>query len=309
MSGAAATAELLLPAWRTLGADSASTWLLTTPGLLVGAALLIAVGLFLMFQYERKRWWVGIALGLSGLLVLVSRIETLSGIGQSTVFWSLAALTVGSAVATITSRNPVYCAIWFAVSLLGTGALFLLQGAQFLGVATVVVYAGAIVVTFLFVLMLAQPGGHAYYDRIHWGAGPTFLAILTGSAMFGAITLAVSALPGGQGTVSGLDVDAALASKANAEPRELVISGRDTRVTELDSLPDGLPNESESAGPSDNSPEDHQHVAELGGQLFARHLVAVEVAGTLLLAALIGAVAIVIQGKAPAGGEGGPGHE
>ena len=50
-------------------------------------------------------------------------------------------------------------------------------------------------------------------------------------------------------------------------------------------------------------------MAELGGQLFTRHLVAIEVAGTLLLVALIGAVAIVIQGRPPEGGEGGPSHE
>ncbi len=54
-------------------------------------------------------------------------------------------------------------------SLLGTAGLFLFQGAQFLSIATVAVYAGAIVVTFLFVLMLAQPEGHAFYDRIGWG--------------------------------------------------------------------------------------------------------------------------------------------
>ncbi len=46
--------------------------------------------------------------------------------------------------------------------------LFLYDGAQFLGVATIVVYAGAILVTFLFVLMLAQPEGQAAYDRVSW---------------------------------------------------------------------------------------------------------------------------------------------
>ena len=72
--------------------------------------------------------------------------------------------------ATVTFRNPVYCAIWFGLSLLGTAGLFLFHGAQFLAVATVVVYAGAILVTFLFVLMLAQPEGQASYDRVSWEA-------------------------------------------------------------------------------------------------------------------------------------------
>ena len=87
----------------------------------------------------------------------------------------------------MTFRSPVYCAIWFALSLLGTAALFLFQGAQFLGVATIVVYAGAILVTFLFVLMLAQPEGDAFYDRISWEG---LLAASTGALMVGgALTL------------------------------------------------------------------------------------------------------------------------
>ncbi len=58
----------------------------------------------------------------------------------------------------------------------------MLQDAQFLGVATVVVYAGAILVTFLFVLMLANPGGNAYYDRVSWEG---FLSAATGSLLVG----------------------------------------------------------------------------------------------------------------------------
>ena len=49
-------------------------------------------------------------------------------------------------------------------------AIFMLQGAQFLGVATIVVYAGAILVTFLFVLMLAQPRGNAYLRPCELGS-------------------------------------------------------------------------------------------------------------------------------------------
>ncbi len=59
------------------------------------------------------------------------------------MFWVLAGVTLMSAGATITFRSPVYCAVWFALSLLGTAGLFLVQGAQFLAVATIVVYAGS----------------------------------------------------------------------------------------------------------------------------------------------------------------------
>src|SRR6266513_5930148 len=99
--------------------------------------------------------------------------------------WLLALVTLAGAVATVSSQSPVYSAIWFATSLLGTAGLFFFNGAQFLGVATVVVYAGAIVVTFLFVIMLAQPEGHSAYDRITWGGLPKVLAIVTAGLVVG----------------------------------------------------------------------------------------------------------------------------
>src|SRR6202008_5110718 len=69
------------------------------------------------------------------------------------------------AVLTITSRNPIYSALWFALVVLATAGLFLLAGASFLAAGTIIVYAGAIIVTFLFVIMLAQMEGKAIYDR------------------------------------------------------------------------------------------------------------------------------------------------
>ncbi len=80
-------------------------------------------------------------------------------------FYAFALAAVAGAVLTITSRNPVYSALWFAAVVLSTSGLFLLAGAQFLAAGTVIVYAGAIIVTFLFVIMLAQMEGRALYDR------------------------------------------------------------------------------------------------------------------------------------------------
>src|SRR5436190_14120186 len=97
----------------------------------------------------------------------------------------MAGMTIVSAVGAVTMRSPVYCAIWFALTLLGTAGLFFFQGAQFLGVATIVVYAGAILVTFLFVLMLCNPEGHALYDRISWEAG---MSAVTGALLVGLLS-------------------------------------------------------------------------------------------------------------------------
>src|SRR5512135_1390694 len=89
-----------------------------------------------------------------------------AGPSLSSLFYYLFSFaSVAGAVLTITARNPVYSALWFAAVVLATSGLFLLAGAQFLAAGTVIVYAGAIIVTFLFVIMLAQMEGKAVYDR------------------------------------------------------------------------------------------------------------------------------------------------
>ena len=124
-----------------------------------------------------------IALGLGA-----SQVPRLSDWTADGVFLILAAVTVVSAAAAVTFRSPLYCAIWFGQSLLGTAGLFFLTGAQFLAVATVVVYAGAILVTFLFVLMLAQPEGKAAYDRVSWEA---LLSAATGIVIVGVLSMTI----------------------------------------------------------------------------------------------------------------------
>ena len=83
----------------------------------------------------------------------------------SLFFYAFSLAAVAGGLLTITTRNPIYSALWFASVVLSTSGLFLLAGAQFLAAGTVIVYAGAIIVTFLFVIMLAQMEGRATYDR------------------------------------------------------------------------------------------------------------------------------------------------
>ena len=197
---------------------------------------------------------IGAVLGVIALGCFAIANVAAGAIGAaSVVFRILAAVTVVSAVCTVTFRSPVYCAVWFALTLVGSAAIFMLQGAQFLGVATIVVYAGAILVTFLFVLMLAQPRGNAFYDRVSWEA---LLAAGTGAVMVGILTI----------TVGKLELD------------KLVDSPNFPQIT---------------AHQREQNVLAAEHVAHLGAELFGRHLIAVEVAGTLLLIALVGATAIV----------------
>lgn len=273
----------------------------------------------------RRRFVVSL-IGVCGLVLLWRMIPTLQPLGIRAAFAGFATLTIVAAVATISSRSPVYSAIWFALSLLGTAGLFLLQGAQFLGVATVAVYAGAIVVTFLFVLMLAQPEGHAYYDRISWGAAPRFFASLT-AVFFVVLVVMAGASPDVeilearraerdliQAEIAKTTEDATVRAvrylrKSDTTKVEVSLAPADGARGALSEQRTALET-SILASVQSNHPdwriteaavklEDVQakyHAANLGAELFGRQLISVQVAGVLLLAALVGAVAIAARG-------------
>lgn len=111
-------------------------------------------------------------------------------------------LAVASAFLMITQRDPVYAALWFALVILNTCGLFLLQAAPFLAAASITVYAGAIIVTFLFVIMLAQQTELAPFNQ-HFrhpiGAGLAALLFLT--SILGSIE--APAPPGAPTAVTG----------------------------------------------------------------------------------------------------------
>ena len=69
-------------------------------------------------------------------------------------FLVFAAITVMSAVAVISARNPVHAALFLVLTFFSTACTWLLVGAEFLGIALVLVYVGAVMVLFLFVVMM-----------------------------------------------------------------------------------------------------------------------------------------------------------
>jgi NADH-quinone oxidoreductase subunit J len=81
-------------------------------------------------------------------------IETLLRDLGPALFYLFAALALGSALYMILQRNPTYSAFSFIVTLCSLSAIYGLLGSSFIAVLQVVVYAGAIMVLFLFVLML-----------------------------------------------------------------------------------------------------------------------------------------------------------
>ena len=131
------------------------------------SAILSLIGFFLLLPRPRGR---SVAGGIAALIaagaVFAACLQWSYGnpmpdlIG-SVLFWlfSAGALVFGSVL--VVQRNPARGAIAFAFVILSTCGLFLLLAAPFLMAATIIIYAGAIIVTFLFVLMLSQPKGES----------------------------------------------------------------------------------------------------------------------------------------------------
>src|SRR5678810_964726 len=70
------------------------------------------------------------------------------------LFWILSVVALFSALMVITSKNPMHSVIWLIIVFFAISGHYLLLNAQFLAIVNIIVYAGAIMVLFLYVLML-----------------------------------------------------------------------------------------------------------------------------------------------------------
>lgn len=159
---------------------SAEWWPLVLP-LLAGAA---ALYLLLPRPQAYPVLW-GTVLGLLALL-LTGALLTRSGIisPETILFWAFSAVAIVSGALLVTQHNPARAALAFALVVLSTCGLFLLLAAPFLMAATIIVYAGAIIVTFLFVIMLAAHSGLSDADD---RSREPLLTTLTGFLLLGAL--------------------------------------------------------------------------------------------------------------------------
>lgn len=135
--------------------------------------------------------------GLIAVMALVAGAER-----PNIFFYVFAFIALGAALRVITHPRPIYSALYFILTILASAGLYLLLGAEFLTFALIIIYAGAILITYLFVIMLAtsSPSDETYdaiddYDAvarepvISTGAGFLVLAILTGWLSYGVPTL------------------------------------------------------------------------------------------------------------------------
>ncbi len=190
---------------------------------------------------------VGIVLLIAaGLLATWHQVTSLDNLVMVLFF----GLATAGAVSFVTIREPIYAALGFATTILSSCGILFMQYAYFVSAATMIVYAGATIIIFLFVLMFAQQGHLQTYD------------LKLNTPLVSGIIAAV---------VLGLIYYSILNT-------ELVPVTADALSTRPHSTALTLP------APS--------RTAELGRGLYTDYLFTVEIAGTLLLVATIGAISV-----------------
>ncbi len=133
---------------------------------------------------------------------------------SSLVFYLVGGLTLVSAIAVISFRNPIFCALSLAVTMTGAAAIFFTLGAYFVAGVQLIVYAGAVMVMFVMVVMLIdlKHEGPAFSR----GTITTFLKFLSTTIVSGALVAAVAYTAIGEKAAlppikEGLDTTRALA--------------------------------------------------------------------------------------------------
>ncbi|SDO96362.1 NADH dehydrogenase subunit J [Nakamurella panacisegetis] len=112
-----------------------------------------------------------------------------SGGGEQIAFWILAPLALLGGVGMVLAKGAVHSALWLVLTMLSLGCLYMAQGAEFLGFAQIIVYTGAIMMLFLFVLMLT--GREAGDSVIEVLRGQRIKAICIGIGFVGLLVAAL----------------------------------------------------------------------------------------------------------------------
>jgi NADH-quinone oxidoreductase subunit J len=114
-------------------------------------------------------------------------------LGQA-YFWICAALAVGGAISTVVAKNPIRGAMGLLMMILAIAGIYLALHAQFLAAIQLIVYAGAIVVLFIFVIMLLGPDATPPNDK-RGQVTRTVGGVLFGAAGIAAMSLVVRTAP------------------------------------------------------------------------------------------------------------------
>ena len=285
-----------------------------TPSILYTACIASAIGLYLLARGTKAPVrGLGTLIGLGGLAyLLVGVMASTRGAPYDSILpLVFGIIGVMAAVRVTTHRRPVFAALYFVLVVVASAGLFLLLQAEFMAFAIIIVYAGAILITYLFVLMLAQQSptdgtdaGASWYDRT---PREPALAVLAGFIMLAALTQSITEADGQSFMKRSIENSAQSSTIAwqNLErlPKQLMRAAKDVEP-ETNALLGPLTPEGDKARikvrlengeettvtlPASSQPANNQNV---GLALVADFPVSLELAGIILLMAMFGAVVL-----------------
>jgi NADH-quinone oxidoreductase subunit J len=127
-------------------------------------------------------------------------VHEFRGTNVEIAFYLASAVAIAATVLVITGKNPVHALLYLVISLLAVAMIFFSLGAPFAGVLEIIVYAGAIMVLFVFVVMMLNLGQQGEEQERAWLQPKTWI----GPALLGGVLLVeLLWLLGGQGGSSG----------------------------------------------------------------------------------------------------------
>lgn len=330
-------------------------WTIVLPVVIGGLAVFLLLPRPQAYPVLRGALLGLLALILAGVFLVRARAAT----PEVILFYAFSAIAITSGTLLVTQRNPARAALSFALVVLSTCGLFLLLAAPFLMAATIIIYAGAIIVTFLFVIMLAQQEGLSDADA---RSREPLLATATGFVLLGTLLYVLRISYGTQDLDRLIDrTERAAAQDTVADINRAVgEAGEDNLFRDYKDLfqergwddllpqvkdlterkwlddkepeqmketlrrlagyaaqarnrlawlqpPGFIPVSSLSGPPANTPPQElrrardgepqlpHDNSAYLGRSLFTDYLLPVELGGTLLLVATVGAIAIAYR--------------
>lgn len=166
-------------------------------------------------------------------------------------FYMFSGIMLASAFMVISSRNPVHSVLFLILAFVNASGLFIMTGAEFLGLLLIVVYVGAVAVLFLFVVMMLDVD----FAELRGG----FLQYLPIGALISIIFLVELIL------VVGSWVTAPVASGSTAQPTPPV--------------------------------DEVRNIEALGNILYTDHIFFFQIAGMILLVAMVGAIVLTLRHK------------
>ncbi|MBI1368581.1 MAG: hypothetical protein GC162_07985 [Planctomycetes bacterium] len=290
-----------------------------TSNLFYIASVCGALAVYLMLPHRRTGAKVGALLGLATLAALFANLakghDALHTPGV--YFYIFSFISLAAAVRVISHPRPVYSALYFVLVVLSTAGMLVLLQSEFMAFAMIIIYGGAILITYMFVIMLAtlpqsaqEMNTAAPYDL---RAREPLMAVVMGFlliAVLGNVIFLGEPVQPRFAAESASSVAALMPRRVNASRLETILRQQGLITTEdhltpeaKDDIKDGfvLVRSSEGARPKRVAltpkvmGEFITNIDYVGLDLFKGHTLGIELAGVVLLLSMVGAIVIARQ--------------